>query len=251
MSEFIPHKTIIVDDEALARRAITLLLKKHPHFEVVAQCANGFEAIKAVQEYQPQLMFLDIQMPRLDGFDVVELLEEPKPYIIFVSAFDQYAVQAFEINALDYLLKPVAEERFSLALERYMKKFSAGQENLNMVLHQKKKNSGYLNRVVLKDGTDILILGVKDILYFEAADDYVKIHIEKEYYLKNDRLQHFEESLDPQLFVRIHRSYIINITFLKSLETYSKESKLAVLKNDLQLPISRNGYKKLKEALSL
>jgi two-component system LytT family response regulator len=168
-----------------------------------------------------------------------------------VSAFDQYAVQAFEINALDYLLKPVAEERFSLALERYMKKFSAGQENLNMVLHQKKKNSGYLNRVVLKDGTDILILGVKDILCFEAADDYVKIHIEKEYYLKNDRLQHFEESLDPQHFVRIHRSYIINIAFLKSLETYSKESKLAVLKNDLQLPISRNGYKKLKEALSL
>lgn len=244
-------KTIIVDDEELARKALQILLKDYAGCEVVAECANGFEAIKAVQDYTPQLMFLDIQMPRLDGFDVMELLGDKAPQTIFVTAYDQYALQAFEVNALDYLLKPISKERFTKTMDRVVQLSEKTSSIPDSVLHARKSMQIPLKRIVVKEQTEVHVLDVNMINYIEADDDFVKIFYNKSVYIKSERLYRLEELLDPSVFIRIHRSFLLNINFLHKIEPYTKESKVARLKNNKELPISRQGYLKLKEQLSI
>ncbi len=243
---------IIVDDEALARESLKQALERFDDIKIIKECANGFEAVQAVHRLKPDLIFLDIQMPKLDGFDVVELLEKETPLIIFVTSYDEYALRAFEAEALDYLLKPVKPERLQKAVERVREQFQLKNSQPFETFIDKHRNlQAPLSRILIRYGTDVFILPVNDIIYFEAQDDYVKVytHAQGKSYLKYERMSHLEKMLDPQYFCRIHRSYIININFLKKIEPYSKDSRLAIMENGKKLPISRAGYNRLMELL--
>lgn len=236
---------VIIDDEPLAISIVEEYLKDFS-VNVLARCNNGFEALKAIKEHQPDLIFLDIQMPKINGFELLELLDE-KPKVIFTTAFDEYAIKAFEHQASDYLLKPFTKERFAKAMA------NVSQQNFNKVEasaneYQKGQN---LNRIVLKDGADIKIIPTKDVVYLEAYDDYVKIHTANNTYLKKYTLSKFEEQLATAKFVRIHRSYIINLTYLKQVEQVNKDSHRAIMATDDKLAISRSGYSLLKHNLGI
>lgn len=241
---------IIVDDEEHARDSLREELKKFEDIKIIAECRNGFEAIKSIQEMRPDVVFLDIQMPKLDGFDVVELLGDDAPTVVFVTAYDEYAIRAFEADALDYLLKPVSHMRLKKTIERIS---TALQENggsrLNRFIKDRRADQRPLSRILVRDGTEVHIIPTEDIAYLEAQDDYVSICTEEKSYLKNETLGFYEDMLDPEYFCRIHRSYILNIAYLKKIEPYSKESRLAILKNNRTVPISRSGYRRLMELL--
>jgi two-component system, LytTR family, response regulator len=243
-------KALIVDDEALARDSLWEALLRFEDIEVIHQCANGFEAVQAIQQSKPDLVFLDIQMPRLDGFDVVELLGKDAPAIIFVTAYDEYALRAFEAEALDYLLKPVSAKRLEKSVERVRERLStrAPQEMDRLIAHHQEQMAP-LTRVLIRDGIDIFIIPVEQIVYIEAREDYIKIYTEERAYLKSDRMTNLEEKLDSRNFCRIHRSFILNTGFLAKIEPYSKDSRAAKLKNGKTLPISRAGYQRLLELL--
>lgn len=239
---------VVVDDEELARRLLREYLSHHPEVEVVAECANGFEAVKAA-ELKPDLMFLDIQMPKLSGFEVIELLEEP-PAVVFVTAFDQYALKAFEVHAVDYLLKPVTRERFDEALARAAAHIGAKRpSNAKQAAAAARPAGQPLERVLVKEGSRVLVIPAEQIDYVEAQDDYASFRVGGRSHLKMQRLAELETALDPQRFVRIHRSYILNIDRLAKLELYGKDSRMAVLKDGTQLPVSKTGYDKLKTML--
>jgi two-component system LytT family response regulator len=242
-------RAIIVDDENLARSIIREHLASHADVEIVAECANGFDAVKAVAELKPDLLFLDIQMPKLNGFEVLELLQ-PLPAIIFVTAYDAYAVRAFEVQAVDYLLKPFSRERFDEALARASARLNSlkpsGVENL---VSEVRRNISPLERILIRNGTKVEIIPVDRIDYIEAQDDYVSIHASGKSHLKQERLTQLANVLDPNRFVRIHRSYILNIDRLARLETYAKGSRLAILKDGSKLTVSRAGYDRLKSLL--
>ncbi len=244
-------KTIIIDDEKLAREITKSYLKKHPEVEIVAECSNGFDAIKKINELKPDLIFLDIQMPKINGFEMLELLEDP-PAIIFTTAYDQYAIKAFEVNAVDYLLKPFSEERFNDALKRSFSKledkFEQNSAIQNIIQHNDEKIE-FLERVVIKDGNKISIIPVESIKWIEAQDDYVMINSEQGRFLKKKTMKYFENHLDENMFVRIHRSYIINVDFIQHLEQTGKESYHIILKNGKELPVSKSGLAKLKSTL--
>ena len=245
-------KAIIVDDEDLARESLKEVLESFDDIKIIKECANGFEAVQAVHRLKPDLLFLDIQMPKLDGFDVVELLGKETPFIIFVTSYDEYALRAFEAEALDYLLKPVKPERLKKAVERVREKFQIENSQPFETLINKHRNFlAPLSRILIRYGTEVFIIPVNDIIYFEAQDDYVKVytHTQGKSYLKSERMSHLEKMLDPQYFCRIHRSYIININFLKKIEPYSKDSRLAILENGKKLSVSRAGYNRLLELL--
>lgn len=241
---------IIVDDEMLARSIIREYLAARPEVTVVAECANGFEAVKAVAELKPDLMFLDIQMPKLSGFEVIELLETP-PAVVFVTAFDQYAVQAFNVHAVDYLLKPYTQERFLEALEHVQQRLAAAAPPPPVKAAAEEAVSAQqpLERLLIKEGSKVLIIPAEKIDYIEAQDDYIAVRAEGKSHLKMQRLSALESQLDPRRFVRIHRSYILNIERLAKIELYAKDSRVAVLKDATQLPVSRTGYDKLKDLL--
>ncbi len=241
---------IIVDDEMLARSIIREYLAARPEVTVVAECANGFEAVKAVAELKPDLMFLDIQMPKLSGFEVIELLETP-PAVVFVTAFDQYAVQAFNVHAVDYLLKPYTQERFLEALEHVQQRLAAAAPPPPVKAAAEEAVSAQqpLERLLIKEGSKVLIIPAEKIDYIEAQDDYIAVRAEGKSHLKMQRLSALETQLDPRRFVRIHRSYILNIERLAKIELYAKDSRVAVLKDATQLPVSRTGYDKLKDLL--
>src|SRR5687768_12179726 len=204
-------KIIIIDDETLARSIVKEYLQRHQQLELVAECGDGFEGIKAIQQYQPDLVFLDIQMPKINGFEMLELIDRP-PAVIFTTAFDEYAIKAFEAHAIDYLLKPFDQQRFDKALLKWQEKKTSGTERSTQDLLETASQSPAQNqRIVIKDGSKIKIIPVHDVMYLEAADDYVKIHTKDGYFLKNKTMSHFEESLDKQQFVRSHRSYIVNV----------------------------------------
>lgn len=242
-------RTIIVDDEELARVLVREYLASHPNIDIVAECANGFEAVKAATELSPDLMFLDIQMPKLNGFEVLELLDNP-PAVIFVTAFDQYALKAFEVHAVDYLLKPYSKERFDEALAHAIAHLEQRQpEKTKDVIASVKPQNQVLERVLIKEGSKVLVIPVEKIDYIEAQDDYVSFRVEGKSHLKMQRLSELESSLDSKQFVRIHRSYILNIERLAKIELYAKDSRTAILKDGTQLPVSRTGYEKLKELL--
>lgn len=239
-------QVLVVDDEPLARAALVQVLTDFKEINILGECADGFEAVKSIKELRPDMVFLDIHMPKLNGFDVLELLEENPPFIVFVTAFDEYALKAFESQALDYILKPVRKERVVKALEKVKQRLQekTGQQVRELLAgHQEKQTP--LSRILVRDRTDVHIIPVEDIIFLEAQDDYVSINTEKRAFLKKDTLSHLEQLLDPLLFIRIHRSYLLNISFLQKIEPYSKDSRIAVLKNDITLPVSRSGYSRV------
>lgn len=245
-------RTIIIDDEPLARSLVAEYLEEIPGFTVVAECGDGFEGLKAIQQHRPDLIFLDIQMPKINGFEMLELVEDP-PAVIFTTAFDEYAMKAFDIHAVDYLLKPFSPERFKQAVAKWTALHQAKGATAppSTLMGSTELSAQQRERIVVKSGTKIVIIPVEDIHYLEAADDFVKVHTASGTWLKNRTLTHYEKLLDPKVFVRTHRSYIVNITEITRLEPYEKENHLAILRNDQRVPVSKTGYPRLKEALGL
>jgi len=242
-------KAVIVDDEPLARQLLREYLSVHHDVEIVAECENGFDAIKAVAESAPDLMFLDIQMPKLDGFDVLELLDRDLA-VIFVTAYDQHALRAFEVHAADYLLKPFSPERLADALEHARERIGKPPAvSMTRLAADARPDRPHAERILVRDQAKVHVLSVEQVDYIEAQDDYVCIHASGQQYLKAQPLGEFEETLDPRRFVRIHRSYLMNLDRLQRLEPYAKDSRVAVLKDGRELPVSRAGYARLRELM--
>ncbi len=243
-------RVFIVDDEDLARGIVREFLASRPGIEIVGECSNGFDAVKAITELKPDIVFLDVQMPKLTGFEVLDLLE-PKPKVIFVTAYDSYAIKAFEVNAVDYLLKPFSRERFEKALLRAAGDATAGPspDALDALLHGARALQAPLERILVRDGSRVHVIPAPMVDHIEAQDDYVTIHSQGKKYLKLDRLSELEAALDPKQFVRIHRSHIVNVERLVRLETYAKESRIVILVDGTKLPVSRSGFEKLKGLL--
>jgi two-component system LytT family response regulator len=245
-------RAVIVDDEELARQVLREFLSSHPEVEIAAECANGFEAVKAVAEQKPDLVFLDIQMPKLDGFEVLELIG-PGAAVVFVTAYDSYAIKAFEVHAVDYLLKPIGAERFEAALERAKERLGGKlpQQTLppTELAAAARPPSQYLDRIPVRDGTRVFIIPVSKLDYAEAQDDYVALASEGKKHLKQQTISSLETALDPSRFLRIHRSYIVNLERVARVEPYSKDSHVAVLANGTQLPVSKAGYTRLRAFL--
>ena len=244
-------KTVIVDDEDLARQVLREFLVAHHggEVEVVAECANGFEAVKAVAELRPDVLFLDIQMPKLDGFEVLELVGRDVA-VVFVTAFDEYALRAFEVHAVDYLLKPVTEERVAQAVRRVQERLATGRPApTSALVDEVRKDRGLADRLIVRDGAKVHVVPVGDLDYAEAQDDYVGLHAGGRTHLKEQTLATLEASLDARRFVRIHRSFLLNLDRLARIEPYAKDSRVAILKDGTKLPVSRAGYARLKELL--
>lgn len=235
-------KVLIVDDEPHAREILAEYLADYPQFTIVGQCANGYEAVKAVAEREPDLVFLDIQMPKLDGFEVLELLDR-KPKVVFVTAYDEYAVRAFEVHALDYLVKPFTAERFASVIARA----TASQQMPSGIAAEARKKP--LQRIAFKDGGAIEVVPVQRIDYIEAQDDYVQVATRGQKFAKQQTLAELEQLLDPARFVRVHRGYIVNLESLARVEPYAKDSRVVVLKDGTRIPVSRAGYERLKALL--
>jgi len=227
-------------------------LQAFPQLKLLEECGDGFEGLKAIQLHQPDLIFLDIQMPKINGFEMLELIEQP-PAVIFTTAFDEYAIKAFEAHAIDYLLKPFNQERFDKAVNKFLEtKPVQGKTVTDPLLETAAVNSPMQKeRIVIKIGNKIKIIPVMDILYLEASDDYVKIHTRNGSFLKNKTMNYFEQVLDPSLFVRTHRSYILNIQQVTRIDPYEKDSHLCILQSGAQVPVSKAGYTKLKTVLGL
>ncbi|HLT06737.1 MAG TPA: LytTR family transcriptional regulator DNA-binding domain-containing protein [Cyclobacteriaceae bacterium] len=239
-------RTIIIDDEPLAVELVEEYLSEYAEYEIICTCQNGFEGLKAIQEHQPDLIFLDIQMPKITGFELLELLDEP-PAVIFTTAYDEYAIKAFEVHALDYLLKPFSKERFAKALAKYQKQ---GVGNIQQeAMEGLRTHEGIAQRVVLKVKNEIKIIPFQDIRYLEANDDFVNVYTQEGKFLKNKTLGSFEQLLDPQSFIRIHRSYIVKVNGITKIEPHDKGNYILKLKSGEVLPISKSRYPKLKEVL--
>ena len=241
-------RTLIVDDEHLARAVLREYLAAHADIEIVGECANGFEAVKAIAEHAPDLVFLDIQMPKLDGFEVVELAGS-KPHYVFATAYDQFALRAFEVHAVDYLLKPFSRERLAEALAQVRLR-SPQPSRVDAVVKEAQARQQPLERILIRDGARVHVVATSSVDYIEAQDDYVQINADGKAYLKNQRLSELEAQLDATVFVRIHRSYIVNVGAVGRIEPVSKDNHCAVLKSGVRLPISRIGYQKVRELLA-
>ena len=241
-------RVVLVDDEELARGLLREYARATPGVEVVAECANGFEAVKAIGELKPDLVFLDVQMPKLDGFEVLELIGEGTA-VVFATAFDQYAMRAFDKHAVDYLLKPFSVERFQTALGRARQRLGRTMPPAAQLSEAARPPQQHLQRVVVKDGTRVHIIPVSRLDYAEAQDDYVALHSEGKSYLKQQTISSLEAGLNPEQFVRVHRSYIVNIERIARIEPYAKDSRVAVLADGTQLAVSRAGYERLRTML--
>lgn len=241
-------KIIIIDDEPLARGIIVEYLQSYPEMHLLSECNDGFEGLKAIQQYQPDLIFLDIQMPKINGFEMLELIENP-PSVIFTTAFDEFAIKAFESNAVDYLLKPFSKERFDKAIQKYLHQSNAA--GTHQLVESAAGSPLQQNRIVVKDGNRIKIIPVAKIHYLEAADDYVKIITAEGSFLKKRTMQFFEQSLSGFHFARVHRSYIVNTQMITRIDVYEKESHLLLLTSGEKLPVSKTGYSRLKEVLGI
>jgi two-component system, LytTR family, response regulator len=264
MSTNTPIKAIIIDDEPLGRMIVQEYLATYPEIKVMQECSDGFEGIKAIQQWHPDLIFLDIQMPKINGFEMLELVEEP-PAVIFTTAFDEYAIKAFESHAVDYLLKPFNKERFDKAVRKWIDQRAGGAANAaakapatgtdndptGALLETAAQSPAQQQRIVVKTGGKIKIIPLEDIHYMEAADDYVKIHTHNGAFLKNRTMSYFEKALDGAQFVRTHRSYILNVQQVTRIDPYEKDSHLCILQSGAQVPVSKAGYVKLKTVLGL
>ena len=241
---------IILDDEELARQITKKYLENFPQVEILAECADGFEGIKAIQLHKPQLLFLDIKMPKLDGFEVLELIDS-KPEVIFTTAHDEFAIKAFERNAIDYLMKPFSRERFAVALEKAINRIETGGRTPAKIEEQRELiTTENLNRIVIRNGSNIKIIPIDSVLYVEAQDDYVMIYTTEGKFLKQQTMKYYETCLNPSDFIRIHRSYIVRIEQIKQIEPYEKDSFIVKTLTGAKLNVSKAGYKKLKEVLN-
>ncbi|HTH54469.1 MAG TPA: response regulator [Cyclobacteriaceae bacterium] len=240
-------KVIIIDDEPLARGIVKEYLKTFAQAEIVAECGDGFEGVKAIAQHQPDLIFLDIQMPKINGFEMLELIDNP-PSVIFTTAFDEYAIKAFETHAIDYLLKPFGKERFDKAMNKAL---SQQKTNVPESLTEEVSPPESQTRVVVKKGQNIVVLPVQRIHYFEAFDDYVKVFTAEGFYLKKKTMTFFEKTLDSSQFVRVHRSYLMNLQELMRIEPMEKDNHVALLKSGTRIPLSQSGYAKLKTVLGI
>jgi two-component system, LytTR family, response regulator len=242
-------RTIIIDDEPLAAGIVQEFLAYFPQFEVLEICQDGFQGLKAIQQHKPDLIFLDVQMPKITGFEMLELLDGP-PAVIFTTAFDQFALKAFDAKAMDYLLKPFSQSRFKQAIERFLdsrgkvREFEKAESDMNQLAE---KN----NRLVVRVKNDIKIIPITEVIYFEAEDDYVAIHTSGGKYLKKMTMKVLEESLDPAKFARVHRSFIINLNGITGVEPYERDSYLLKLSTGEQIPVSKTGYARLRLVLGL
>lgn len=242
-------KTIIVEDEKLARDLIKDYLQSHVDFELIGEYEDGFSGLKAINEMKPDLIFLDIQMPKLTGFEMLEVLEH-HPAIIFTTAYDQYALKAFEHNALDYLLKPYSKDRFDEAVGKARERVQAGDtESINRLMEHRDEQGDEIQRVVVKSRSRIHVIPVDEIIYLEAQDDYVMIYTLHTKHLKQKTMKFFEAHLPVEDFVRIHRSYIVRLSEIAQMQLYEKESYIVILKNGVKLPVSKSGLPKLKKKL--
>ena len=271
-----PITALIIDDEPLARLIVCEYLQSYPNITVLQECNDGFEGLKAIQQYHPDLIFLDIQMPKINGFEMLELVEYP-PAVIFTTAFDEYAIRAFETHAIDYLLKPFSKERFDKAIHKWLDQYTdrsapgtqpatatptpSGSPSsadpfgpspaTQSLLETAAESPAQQQRVVVKTAGKIKIIPIEDIHYLEAADDYVKIHTHNGAFLKNRTMGYFEKVLDPNRFVRTHRSYILNIQQVTRIDPYEKDGHLCLLSSGAQVPVSKAGYVKLRAVLGL
>ncbi len=244
---------IIIDDEQPARELIKHYLKEFSDIELLGDYPDGFSGLKAIQEKKPDIVFLDIQMPKLTGFELLELLDDP-PHIIFSTAYDQYAIKAFEMTAVDYLLKPYSAERFGQAIKKVLQLILSqkpGKPQANSLIATLETNPEFLQRIAVKTRHKIEVIPVTEISYIEADDDYVTIHTGTEKFLKEKTMKYMESHLDPSQFVRVHRSYIVNVNQIARLELYQKETYNVLLKNGTSIRASSSGYKELKQLLNL
>ncbi|MGE5814047.1 MAG: LytR/AlgR family response regulator transcription factor [Acidobacteriota bacterium] len=246
-----PLKAIVVDDEWPARMVLKEYLAAHADVSVVAECSNGFEAVKAVSDHHPDLLFLDIQMPKLDGFEVLELLAGSLDHtaVIFATAYDEYALRAFEVHAVDYLLKPYSQERFDDALARARARLGEGPGASAAQLVSEVRQGRALERILIRDGAQVHVLPIETVDYIEAQDDYVSIHAAGKSYLKEQTLAELETLLGGTRFVRVHRSFIVNVERISRVELYAKDSRIAILRDGTKLPVSRAGYQRLNALL--
>jgi len=245
-------RTLVVDDEAPARALLREYLGAHDDIAVVGECANGFDAVKAVPEQRADLVFLDVQMPKLDGFEVLELLD-PRPAVVFCTAYDEFALRAFEVNAVDYLLKPFGRERLAEALARVRERLAAGTPApappATALAAAARPPGRWLERLLVRDGANVHVVPIEKLDYVEAQDDYVAIHAEGRSWLKHEPLAAVAAALDPDRFVRVHRSYVVAVDRIARLELYAKDSRVAILADGRQLPVSRAGYTRLRELM--
>lgn len=243
-------RTVIIDDEPLARTITNEYLQTYPQIEVVAECNDGFEGVKAVTQHKPDLIFLDIQMPKINGFEMLELLD-PAPPVIFTTAFDEYAIKAFEAHAVDYLLKPYSKERFDKAMQKWFERHQQGDapamKNIVDEIRQPEEKS----RIVVRESGNIRIIPVRDVHYIEAYDDYVKIYTAKEMFLKKKTMSFYENSLDASEFIRVHRSYIVQLSQITRIEPLEKDTHVALLRTGMRIPLSKSGYARLRKVLDL
>jgi two-component system LytT family response regulator len=242
-------RALIIDDEELARELIKNYLKNQSGIEVVGECENGFEGARSIAELKPDLVFLDIQMPKLNGFELLELIDTP-PEIIFITAHNEFAIRAFEMNAVDYLLKPYSQDRLIAAVEKAREKILTGGEKakINQLIQQPLTEK--LERIVVKSGTKIKVIPVDRILYLEAQDDYIMVYTDEGKHLKQGTMKYYEDHLDPSRFIRVHRSYIVSIEQVVQLEPYAKDNYIVKMKKGTALKISRNGLKNLRDKLN-
>jgi len=245
-------KAIIIDDEPLARSIVREYLAFYPQVELVDECSDGFQGVKSIQQHKPDIIFLDIQMPKINGFEMLELIDDP-PAVIFTTAFDEYAIRAFETHAVDYLLKPFSRERVSKALDKWLEQQSTTEQKAATVslLESVAHSPSQTERVVVKTGGRIKIIPLPEIQYLEAADDYVRIVTAEGSYLKKKTMNYFEGILDPKLFARTHRSYIVNVQQITRIDAYEKENQVAILTTGVKIPVSKSGYMKLKSVLGI
>jgi two-component system LytT family response regulator len=247
------RRALIIDDEPLARMVVKEYLQNFDQIELIQECNDGFEGLKAIQQYQPDLIFLDVQMPKINGFEMLELVEQP-PAVIFTTAFDEYAIKAFEAHAVDYLLKPFSKDRFNKAIEKFLatapEKHTPKQTE-ELLETAASQSPAQHERIVVKTGTKVKIIPVTDVEYLQADDDYVSVFTKEGSYLKNKTMNFFEQTLDARQFVRVHRSYIIAIQQITRIDPYEKDAHLAILKSGAKIPVSKTGYVKLKQVLGI
>lgn len=240
-------RTLIIDDEPLAASVVEEYLQNYPQFEILEICQDGFQAMKAIQKHEPDLIFLDVQMPKITGFELLELLDEP-PAVIFTTAFDQYALKAFDAKAVDYLLKPFSQSRFEQAINKFLESRNGGEPTSTEGISEMAEKS---NRLVVRVKNEIKIIPVVEVQYFEAQDDYIAIHTDSGKYLKKMTMKSLEDALDPDRFARIHRSFMLNLNSITRIEPYERDSYLVYLKNGEKLPVSKSGYARLRQVLGL
>jgi two-component system LytT family response regulator len=242
-------RVVLADDEQLARRVLREHLNADPDIEIVAECSNGFEAVKAVNDHSPDLVFLDVQMPKLDGFEVLELIETPAA-VVFITAFDQYAMRAFDAAAVDYLLKPYSAERFRAALDRVRARLRESRPPVPAPADLRiaaRAPGDYIERIVVKDGPRVHVIPTGKLDYVEAQDDYVALRSEGRLWLKQQTISSLESALDPRRFVKLHRSYIVNVEKISRIDANTKDTWLAILSDGTKIPVSRGGYTRFRE----